>query len=159
MGNVVLKPYQKLPSRLLGDLCKKNAKSLGRGMPIYRPVGNRGGGGAIGEGRGGGGGGGDGKAKYRYRLIIPDNSKKGSSDNDIVVVPALPVANDEQAKEEAALLGLLYLFPKLPHERTLPEPYRTTFLAALKSSEGKSNEAANSSGSKKAAKTKGGKDE
>ena len=161
VGNVVLKPYQKLPSRLLGDLCKKNSKSLGRGMPIYRPVGNRGAGGAIGEGRGGGGGGGggDGKAKYRYRLIIPDNSKKGSSDNDIVVVPALPVANDEQAKEEAALLGLLYLFPKLPHERTLPEPYRATLLAALKSSAGKSNEAANSSGSGKAAKTKGRKDE
>jgi len=80
--------------------------------------------------------GGGGKKKYRYRLIIPDNSKKGSSsEHDIVLTPTLSVSNDEQAKEEAALLGLLYLFPKLPHERTLPEPYRSTFLAALKNNE------------------------
>mmetsp|Transcript_15236 Transcript_15236/g.33072 ORF Transcript_15236/g.33072 Transcript_15236/m.33072 type:complete len:1605 (-) Transcript_15236:173-4987(-) len=131
VGNTVLKQWQKLPTRLLSDLCKKNGKALGKGLPIYRPVNNRGG--------GGGGGGGDGKAKYRYRLIIPDNSKKGSSEHDIVVTPSMPVSNEEQAREEAALLGLLYLFPKLPHERTLPEPYRSTFLAALKNSDGTKN--------------------
>ena len=112
-------------------MIKKHSKSLGgKGHPIYRPLGGRGdnnGSGSV--------GGGGGTKKYRYRLIIPDNSKKGSSEHDIVLTPTLSVSNDEQAKEEAALLGLLYLFPKLPHERTLPEPYRSTFLAALKNNE------------------------
>jgi len=110
-------------------LIKKHSKSLGgKGHPIYRPLGGRGD-----NNRSSNVGGG--KKKYRYRLIIPDNSKKGSSEHDIVLTPTLSVSNDEQAKEEAALLGLLYLFPKLPHERTLPEPYRSTFLAALKNNE------------------------
>ena len=112
-------------------MIKKHSKSLGgKGHPIYRPLGGRGDNGSSNVVGGGG------KKKYRYRLIIPDNSKKGSSsEHDIVLTPTLSVSNDEQAKEEAALLGLLYLFPKLPHERTLPEPYRSTFLAALKNNE------------------------
>ena len=116
---------------MLCDLCKKNGKALGKGLPIYRPVNNRG---IVDNNNAGDGTGDDSKKKYyRYRLIIPDTSKKkGSSDHDILLTPTLSVSNEEQAKEEAALLGLLYLFPKLPHERTLPEPYRSTFLAALK---------------------------
>ena len=124
MGNTTLKQWQKLPTRLLSDLCKKNGKSMNKGLPIYRLMNNNAG--NAGGGRDANGG------RYRYRLIIPDTSKKGSSEHDIVVTPSLSVSNEEQAKEEAALLGLLYLFPKLPHERTLPEPYRATFLAALK---------------------------
>ena len=117
-----MKQWQKLPSKLLCDLCKKNGKALGKGLPIYRPVNNRG---IVDNNNAAGGGTGDDSKKkyYRYRLIIPDTSKKkGSSDHDIVLTPTLSVSNEEQAKEEAALLGLLYLFPKLPHERTLPEP-------------------------------------
>ncbi len=120
MGNVAVKQWQKLPSKLLADLCKKNSKEMG--MPVYRPIGNRGAGDANGPG------------KYRFRLIVPSalktNNNKG--EHDVVLAPSLPVENEEQAKEEAALLGLLYLFPKLPHERTLPEPYRSTYLVALK---------------------------
>ena len=44
---------------------------------------------------------------------------------------ALPVGNEEQAMEEAALLALLHVTPNLPHERKLPEPYKTTWLAAV----------------------------
>ena len=69
--------------------------------------------------------------EYRYKLIVP-SGKKGTSDHDVILSPSLAVSNDEQAKEEAALLGLLYVFPKLPHERTLPEPYRSTYLEAWK---------------------------
>ena len=74
-------------------------------------------------------------SEYRFKLIVP-SGKKGTSDHDIVLSPSLAVTNEEQAKEEAALLGLLYVFPKLPHERTLPEPYRSTFLEALKNAQG-----------------------
>jgi hypothetical protein len=49
----------------------------------------------------------------------------------LIIIPAKPVQNEEQAKEEAALLALLHLTPKLPHERKLPEPYKTTWLAAV----------------------------
>jgi hypothetical protein len=120
VGQTVIKQWQKLPTKLLADLLQKNGKTLGKGLPIYRPANNKSGG-----------------KGYRYRLVIPDTSKKGAtnrSDHDIVLLPALSVPNEEQAKEEAALLGLLYLFPKLPHERTLPDPYRETYLAALENS-------------------------
>ena len=119
VGQTAIKQWQKMPTKLLADLLQKNGKALGKGRPIYKPANNKSGGG------------------YCYRLVIPDNSKKGatnSSDHDIVLLPALSVSNEEQAKEEAALLGLLYLFPKLPHERTLPDPYRATYLAALENS-------------------------
>ena len=125
-----MKQWQKLPTKLLADLIEKNSKTLGKGRPIYKPANNKSGG-----------------KGYRYRLIIPHKSKKGSttnrSDHDIVLLPQLSVANEEQAKEEAALLGLLYLFPKLPHERTLPEPYRSTYLAALENSKSAAADASN----------------
>ena len=73
-----------MPSKLLADLLRKNAKSLGKGLPIYRPANNK----TPSKG-------------YRYRLIIPDTSKKGTtnrSDHDIVLLPALSVPNEEQAK-------------------------------------------------------------
>ncbi|KAL9179142.1 hypothetical protein ACHAXT_000184 [Thalassiosira profunda] len=162
-GGVVLKQWQKLPSRLLADLVKKNGKGLGRGMPIYRPVGNRGGGRGNEGGRGGRGNDSAGRGnstnssgQNRYRLIIPSTSKKHASDHDIVLVPSLSVPNDEQAKEEAALLGLLYLFPTLPHERTLPEPYRSTLLAARKNRTEEGGRGDEKSGEKK---TMGGTNE
>ncbi|KAL7543887.1 hypothetical protein ACHAXR_013327 [Thalassiosira sp. AJA248-18] len=68
------------------------------------------------------------------------------------------LSNEEQAKEEAALLGLLYLFPKLPHERTLPEPYRATFLAALAANDSKVGGGSNSKPDSKSSKG-GGKAE
>ena len=146
VGQTAIKQWQKLPSKLLADLMRKNSKALGKGLPIYKPANNKSGG-----------------KGYRYRLIIPDTSKKGAtnrSDHDIVLLPALSVPNEEQAKEEAALLGLLYLFPKLPHERTLPDPYRTTYLAALENSKSSDNNNATkntaSSNNKNASKSKGG---
>ena len=66
-----------------------------------------------------------------YRVIAHDMSKQGSSKHNIVLMPLLLVPNKEQAKEEATLLGLLYLVQGLPHERTLPEPYQSTYLAAF----------------------------
>ncbi len=140
VGQTAIKQWQKMPSKLLADLLKKNAKVLGKGHPIYKPANNKSGG-----------------KGYRYRLVIPDTSKKGAtnrSDHDIVLLPALSVPNEEQAKEEAALLGLLYLFPNLPHERTLPDPYRATYLAALENSKASAATAKRSDhGNNNAAKT------
>ncbi len=138
VGQTAIKQWQKMPSKLLADLLKKNAKALGKGHPIYKPANNKSGG-----------------KGYRYRLVIPDTSKKGAtnrSDHDIVLLPALSVPNEEQAKEEAALLGLLYLFPKLPHERTLPDPYRATYLAALENSKASAATAKNNDGNNNATK-------
>ncbi len=138
-GNVEVKMWQKLPTEMLVALLRKQSRGGGR-TPIYRRIGGGGGvGGARGceddgggggkrRGDGAGGGGGSSDKRFRYRLVLPDESDV--RDRDVVLTPAHPVDNDEQAKEEAALLGLIYLFPDLPHERTLPEPYRTTYLAA-----------------------------
>eukprot|EP00804_Cyclotella_cryptica_P010194 CCRYP_013832-RA/>CCRYP_013832-RA protein AED:0.01 eAED:0.01 QI:166/1/1/1/1/0.8/5/1790/1137 len=118
VGNVAIKQWQKLPSDILRDLCKKN----GKGLPIYKRAQKT-------KDKAAGG--------HRYTLVVPDTNKKGSTgEHDVELTPSLSVPNEEQAKEEAALLGLLYLFPNLPHERTLPEPYRSTFLGALKNAQG-----------------------
>ena len=88
---------------------------------------------------------------FKYRVILPDakDSKK-----DLMFVPAVAVPNEEQAKEEASLLALLHITPKIPHERTLPEPYKTTWLNAIESSSATTTTTATSKPATKA--TKGG---
>lgn len=74
----------------------------------------------------------DGTNKYRYRIVVMDaKSTKRGPEYDLSFSPALPTDNEEQAKEEAAILALLHLTPKIPHDRKLPEPYKTTFLNAV----------------------------
>jgi hypothetical protein len=108
-GKTTLAQWQKLPSFILNEICKKDK----RPPPKYKEI----------EAPGG---------TFRYRVIVQDTkaSKRGG-EHDLIFVPASCVKNEEQAKEEAALLALLHLTPKLPHERTLPEPYKTTWLNAL----------------------------
>jgi len=103
-----LSQWQKLPSELLADICKKEK----RPYPKYKPLQS-----------------GD---KCLYRVIVQDaKASRRGGDHDLILVPASAVANSEQAMEEAALLALLKLTPSIPHERTLPEPYKTTWLNAL----------------------------
>jgi len=132
VGGVAIKQWQKLPSDLLKELCKKH----GMGIPVYRRLDKA-----------------KNSSEYRFKLIVP-SGKKTTSDHDVVLSPSLAVPNEEQAKEEAALLGLLYVFPKLPHERTLPEPYRSTFLEALKNSQGGAGAGGADDGSKSTTKKK-----
>lgn len=108
-GKTTLAQWQKLPSLILKDICKKDK----RPPPKYKDIESRGG-------------------TFRYRVIVQDaKASKRGGEHDLIFVPAYGVKNEEQAKEEAALLALLHLTPKLPHERTLPEPYKTTWLNAL----------------------------
>ena len=112
-GNVAVKQWQKLPSELMANLVKKEGRKK---LPQYRRVGGGTGAGVVDGGF------------FRYRLVLQDEGS--NRDKDVVLTSACAVDNEEQAKEEAAILGLMYLYPALPHERTLPEPYRSTFLAA-----------------------------
>ena len=73
---------------------------------------------------------------YKYRVIVPDPK---DPQKDLFFVPATAVANQEQAKEEGALLALLQLTPSLPHERKLPEPYKTTWLNSVAAAKEASN--------------------
>ena len=109
-GQTQLSQWQKLPSSILSDYCQKQK----RPSPKFKKLVN------------------DTHApKFKYRVILQDNSTK--RDKDLIFIPSSTVTNEEQAKEETALLALLHLTPKLPHERRLPEPYRTTWLAAIES--------------------------
>jgi len=107
IGKTSVNQWQQLPSQLLDEVTKKE----GRPRAKYKSIG-----------------------KYKFRVIIQDAkiSRRGT-DHDLILVPAQACGNEEQAKEEAALLALLHLTPKIPHERKLPEPYKTTWLNALKS--------------------------
>lgn len=63
----------------------------------------------------------------RYRLTLPD-SKRPGSDKDLVFTPSAGFDDDLDAKHTIALLALHHLEPDRPHERRLPEPYRTLWL-------------------------------
>ena len=100
-GKTTIEQWQRLPSQLLADFCKKQ----NRPSPKYKLL-----------------------AKYKFRVIVKDAKHE---DRDLFYVPAHTVSNEEQAKEEASLLALLDLTPTLPHERRLPDPYKTTWLNAI----------------------------
>jgi len=121
VGKTTIQTWQKLPSHILRDFATSKKKFL---KPKFKALEDK-------------------PGKYKYRVILPDpkDSKK-----DLFFVPPSTVANEEQAKEEAALLALLHVTPELPHERKLPEPYKTTWLTAVaqrKSSDKKSKTQSN----------------
>lgn len=111
VGKTTLAPHQRLPSTILREYCQKQKRK----PPIYREIKGQGKQSSTIE-------------TFQYRLILPETA---ASKDDLHFVPAEAVGNAEQAKEEAALLALLYFTPTLPHERKLPEPYKTTWLQAL----------------------------
>ena len=116
VGKTEVAQWQRLPSQLLQDICQRQKRPRAKFKNL--------------ESHGG---------KYKYRVIVPDGK---DPKKDLFFVPAQPVGNEEQAKEEAALLALLEMTPSLPHERKLPDPYRTTWLHAIEQAKsGKSKKA------------------
>ena len=107
VGQTQVAQWQKLPSTILREYCQKQR----RPPPKFKDLLND-----------------HTKTNFKIRVIVPDGKDRNK---DLILVPAKPVNNEEQAKEEASLLALLQLTPSLPHERKLPEPYKTTWLAAV----------------------------
>ena len=111
VGQTTVAQWQKMPTTLLETACKRE----GRPYPKYKSIG-----------------------RHRFRVIVQDaKASRRGTDHDLILVPANTVDNEEQAKQEAALLALLHLTPTIPHERKLPEPYKTTWLNALKAAKEK----------------------
>jgi len=138
-GQTKIEQWQKLPSQLLADLCKKEK----RPPPKYKALDDRQ----------------QGPSRHKYRCIVQDakQSRRGG-EHDIILIPRDAVDNEEQAREESALLALLQLTPKIPHERKLPEPYKTTWTNAVKAL-GEGGGGGGSSAGKKASGSTGTKDE
>jgi ATP-dependent RNA helicase DHX57 len=113
-GKTKIEQWQRLPSQLLKEICKKQR----RPPPKFKEIKER-------------------DNKLKVRVIV--NDAKGDDKKDLILIPSQSVGNEEQAKEEAALLALLQLTPTLPHERKLPEPYKTTWLAAIQATKGNSS--------------------
>ena len=110
-GRTKIEQWQKLPSQLLADVCKREK----RPPPKYKALDKN-----IPPG------------KHRYRCIVQDAKQtRRGGEHDIILIPREAVENEEQAREESALLALLQLTPKIPHERKLPEPYKTTWVGAV----------------------------
>lgn len=106
VGKTKIAQWQRLPSQMLDEQTKKE----GRPPAKYKQIGS-----------------------FRFRVIIQDAKvARRGGDHDIILMPSNNVDNQEQAKEEAALLALLHLTPSLPHELKLPEPYKTTWLHAVR---------------------------
>ena len=98
--------WQRLPSQLLKEYCQRAKRPL----PKYKNIEKS-------------------SDKFKYRVILPD--PKGDEQKDLFFVPPNAVKSEEQAQEEGALLALLQLTPSLPHERKLPDPYKTSWLHAI----------------------------
>jgi HrpA-like RNA helicase len=107
VGKTKIEQWQRLPSTLLKEYCQRQKRPPVR----YDKLSNC-----------------KSSDKYRYRVVLADGK---NSDKDLLFAPQESVANEEQAKEEAALLALLSVTPNLPHERKLPEPYKATWLHAV----------------------------
>ena len=108
-GQTSVAQWQRLPSQLLKEYCQRQKRPL----PKYKNIEKANG-------------------KFKYRVILQD--PKGDDQKDLFFVPPTAVQNEEQAQEEGALLALLQLTPSLPHERKLPEPYKTSWLHAVRDS-------------------------
>lgn len=119
-GKTKIMPWQRLPSALLREYCKKNDKKVQPPKFYDRSS-------EI-KGKGGGAQSASGGKSFLYLCIVHDKKKK---ENDLFFKPKNACQNEEQAKEESALLALLHLTPTLPHERFLPEPYKTTWLHVI----------------------------
>ena len=108
MGQTSIAQWQRLPSALLAEVCKRER----RPPPKFKAL--------------------DAKGGHKYRVIVQDaKASRRGGDHDLLFCPRGTVENPEQAKEEAALLALLHMTPSIPHERKLPEPYKTTWLNAV----------------------------
>ena len=110
-GKTKVAQWQRLPTQLLQEYCQNHQ----RPNPTYQRLGS----GTSSNGCG----------PYRYRCVLPD--PKQQQRDSLVFIPAQPVQNEEQAQQESALLALLQVTRHLPHERKLPEPYKTTWLNAI----------------------------
>lgn len=112
-ASTVVAQWQRLPTQILQEYCQRQKRPL----PAYKELANDKS---------------NDTAKQRgikFRVILRDPKKNDSK--DLIFIPKHTVANVEQAKQEAALLALLQVTPSLPHERKLPEPYKTTWLNAV----------------------------
>lgn len=119
VGKTQVAQWQKLPSTILHEWCQKQK----RPRPKFKELLND-----------------PTKTKFKARVIVPD--PKNDSDKDLILIPSAAVSNEEQANEEAALLALLHLTPNLPHERKLPEPYKTTWLNTIQAQKDQAHKAA-----------------
>jgi ATP-dependent RNA helicase DHX57 len=126
VGQTHVSQWQKLPSALLKEFCQKQKRPPPKFKQILNDNSKQ-------------------QKVFKVRCIVPDAK---DSDKDLILFPQHPVGNEEQAKEEAALLALMHVTPNLPHERKLPEPYRTTWLNALQAQreQAKQTKSSNSNG-------------
>jgi len=125
VGKTQIAQWQRLPSTLLKEYCQREKRRPPKFKNISKTPG-----------------------KFLCRVILPD--PKDVADKDLFFVPAKGVDNEEQAQEEACILALLSQTPSLPHERKLPEPYKTTWLHAMENT--KQQAAKDNTNKKKAAK-------
>eukprot|EP00934_Nitzschia_sp_Nitz4_P000621 Nitzschia sp. Nitz4//scaffold345_size17508//11578//16174//NITZ4_008825-RA/size17508-snap-gene-0.8-mRNA-1//-1//CDS//3329548634//621//frame0 len=108
VGQTQIAQWQRLPSHLLQEFCKKQKRPPAKFKDLLKDP-----------------------TQFKFRCIVPDAK---DPNKDMFFVPSTPVANEEQSKEESAILALLHLTPTLPHESKLPEPYKTTWLTLVASS-------------------------
>ena len=112
VAGITMKEWMRTPQTLLTEYCTGNK----RPKPRYD---------ALERARDGG---------LRYRVVLQD-AKRPGTDKDLLFIAdhAVGCAADEDARHTVALLALHALEPDRPHERKLPEPFRTLWLSLAQS--------------------------
>ena len=103
VGGVGIKDWQRMPSQLLHEHCQRSKIP----KPYWNSMGAPG--------------------KCRNKIVLPDAKKV--KEKAMVFVTKEAYATASLAKEHSALMALQHLTPTAPHERKMPEPYRSVWLA------------------------------
>ena len=106
-AGVTMAEWQRSPKQLLHELCQ----SKKRPKPIWRNV------------RG------TTQGKFRFRVVLPDPKKV--RERDLVFTPSQTFSSKVEAEHMVALLALHHFDATRPHERRLPEPYRTAWISLV----------------------------
>ncbi len=106
-GGIVMKEWMRTPQVLLQELTQAEKRPKPRYDKLERA-----------DDRG-----------VRFRVVLQD-AKRPGTDKDLLFTMgrAHGCASDDEARHTVALLALHALGPTVPHERKLPEPYRSLWL-------------------------------
>ena len=108
-----MKEWMRTPQTLLLDYCTMNKRPRPRYDGLDRAR--------------------DGSGK-RYRVVLQDTKRPGTDKDLLFMTDRGGGDDDDDAKHTVALLALHSLEPDRPHERKLPEPYRSLWLGLVAAS-------------------------
>lgn len=122
-SGVKMEEWQRNPKQVLFELCQSAKRPRPRWSRVRRPVRGHQGSNASDASQH--------NSKFRCRVVLPD--PKNKRERDLVFTSAQSFASENEAQHMVSLLAIHHLSATRPHERRLPEPYKSAWLHLIKS--------------------------